>query len=105
MTPIKDYDQFINCIKRVEARGLIQNVRISSANFRDVSFQTTMTNTDIKMEWWVNIAYLILDGDIKIPFDKFEASGTWPNHYKTNLQCENRGNVCCIIPLEEYNQQ
>ena len=52
-----------------------------------------------KIEWWVNLSYLT-HGALMVPFHTVKISGTWPNHFKTNLQFYYYNNACAILPLE-----
>jgi hypothetical protein len=53
------------------------------------------------IEWWANMSYLSVD-ELIIPFESVELSGSWPNHFKVNLQFEYNGQCCAILPVEEY---
>ncbi len=52
---------------------------------------------------WANMGYLTC-GELTIPFHNFRFTGTWPHHFKNELQFMYNGKTCAILPLEEYEQ-
>ena len=77
-------------------------------NFNEFGYSRTFTfkvrNAVYVIEWWVNVSYLKC-GEMIIPFTMIDWSGTWPHHFKNNLQFTYLGNICAIIPVEEYPQK
>jgi hypothetical protein len=66
--------------------------RIVRFEIHDVEYEITL---------FANECYLWCGG-LQIPFYCCEVSSTWPNGFKRNLQFYYDGEVCAVIPLEEY---
>ena len=72
---------------------------------KDSGFSRTCSfsvrGVDYEIEWYCNYSELRC-GEMLVLFDNFHITGTWPNHFKNNLQFYFRGKVCAVIPVEEY---
>ena len=68
---------------------------------RTASF--TVRGVDYEIEWYCNYSELIR-GEMIVPFDDFRIETTWPLCYKRFLQFYRRGEVCAVIPIEEYEK-
>ena len=93
-------EQLIKVLERGVEGGLL--VGLTFDDVREFKFTVKLTDKAYKIDWWCNICHLTTECGAYIPFASFEISGTWPNHHKTNLQFEYNGNICVIIPIEEY---
>ena len=72
------------------------------------NFYFTIRGIKYRIEWWSNVRYLLVGEreEVQIPFDNFRLSGTWPNHFRTNLQFyDTAGEVVCIVPIEPYEKE
>lgn len=56
---------------------------------------------EYKIEWYCNYSSLFC-GEMLVIFDNFRISGTWPHHFKNNIQFYRNGEICAVIPIEEY---
>lgn len=81
-------------------RGLLRDLK--EFDVRQFEFTISLTGKKYKITWWVNICYLTTECGLYMPFHSIEISGTWPNHYKNNLQFTYHKDKCAIIPIEEY---
>lgn len=64
----------------------------------------TVRGVEYRMEWYCNYSTLYC-GEMLLIFDNFRIDNTWPHHYKDNLQFYRNGNVCAVIPIEEYPKE
>jgi len=64
-------------------------------------FDFSVRGANYTIEWWSNISYLHC-GELIIPFTRLSYLGTWPNSFKHNLQFYYHGDVCAILPVEEW---
>ena len=81
-------------------RGLLVGVKFDDV--REFEFTIKLTGNSYKITWWVNICYLTTSCGLYMPFDTVEISGTWPNHFKNNLQFTYKKDKCAILPVEMY---
>ena len=95
-------EELIAILERGVNFGLL--VGVTFGDIRSFEFTVKLTGKTYKIEWWINICYLTTECGTYIPFDSIEISGTWPNHFKNNLQLQYHGNKCAIIPLEKYEE-
>ena len=57
-----------------------------------------------QIQWWMNQCYLFA-GELIVPFKSIEASGTWPNRAKMNLQFYSDSHTpCAILPIQWYDK-
>ena len=92
--------QLIHILEGGVNNGLL--VGVTFDDLREFEFTVKMTGKKYKVTWWVNICYLTTECGTYIPFHSLEISGTWPNHFKSNLQLEYNKQKCAIIPIEKY---
>ena len=64
------------------------------------TYRFKVRNVTYEIEWWSNISYLHC-GEMLIPFEEMQITGTWPHRFKNDIQFYNKGHVCCILPIEE----
>lgn len=69
---------------------------------RDLGF--SHNGEEFNIEWFANMMTLSHKSGINVMFDKVEHSGTWPNHFKRNLQFKANGNVVAVIGIEPYKR-
>lgn len=69
---------------------------------RDVYFM--LGGHKYKINWYCNLCTLTTPCGVDILFTKVEHSGTWPNHYKRNLQFKYGIDTVCIIGVEKYEK-
>ncbi len=89
----------------------IENVRQPAPKNNELirEFYFEIRGKTYSIEWWCNIMYFECD-EMTIPFGWLEITGTWPNHFKKNIQLYKNApkdrfdhpDVVGIIPLEEY---
>lgn len=64
----------------------------------------SVRGVEYEIEWYCNYSELRC-GEMLVLFDNFRTENTWPHYYKDNLQFYRNGNVCAVIPIEEYSEQ
>lgn len=67
------------------------------------TYQFEVRGVVYEIEWWKNISYLHC-GEMIVLFDEMNISGTWPHHFKNDIRFYYKGDVCCILPIEEYEK-
>lgn len=95
-------DSHDKILKIFKSRSDLLEIKEEQEIWREINFRSLLNGTDYKITWYCNISYLSDREGLTIPFDQLSITGTWPNQYKNNLQLYYKGNVCCILPLEEY---
>ena len=99
-----DFDRLLGLLNTLGRTGSIGKREDVDGEFnRKIPFSLDLTKARYHILWYANIAYLYAEGDMQIPFDDLKITGSWPNGYKTSLQFYYNGQVCCILPIEEYN--
>ena len=85
----------------IQSAPTVKNVEIQSP--RTIRF--SVDEKEYRIEWYWNQSYLYFENDAMFLFQRVSLSGTWPNHYKTNLQFTQRSETIAIIPLVPYENQ
>lgn len=95
-----EQERLIAVLEKGVDDGLL--VGVTFDDVRAFEFTVKLTGKKYKITWWVNICYLTTECGLYMPFNSVEISGTWPNHFKNNLQFTYHKDKCAIVPIEEY---
>ena len=95
-------EQLIKLLEVGVDDGLL--VGVTFDEIRKFEFTVKLTGKKYKIEWWVNICYLTTECGLYMSFSSVEISGTWPNHFKNNLQFTYGKDKRAIITVEVYEK-
>lgn len=65
------------------------------------TYQFEVRGATYEIEWHCNYSELRC-GEMLVLFDDLRISNTWPHHFRNNLQFYRHGQICCVIPVEGY---
>lgn len=90
-------EKILKSSKYIKFNGWIEPDK--SGFSRTCSFE--VRGVEYKILWYCNYSSLHC-GEMLLMFDNFHIDNTWPHHFKNNLQFYRKGDVCAVIPIEEY---